>query len=119
MTTTGKHPPSSVSTKVLTSTTPCPKQLLIVPGFEIGRLYLGMTLKNANSPAKLVTCGKAQRYPVGITAQLCLYDEASKVGGEVDLRAGLLPRINGGESLKSRWHWAFWLALPDQVGTLL
>ncbi len=53
LTTTAKTAPSSVNFKVLTSKTPCPGQHVIVPGFEVGPLHLGMTTQEADTAAKL------------------------------------------------------------------
>jgi hypothetical protein len=93
MTTTEKNPPPSVNVKVLTTTTVCPKQLLIVPGFEIGSLHLAMSHKEANSAAKPVGCGKPINFPGNIVYQGCLYAEAPKayvVAGFINGRVGYL-----------------------------
>ncbi|HZT97231.1 MAG TPA: hypothetical protein VFB34_10390 [Chloroflexota bacterium] len=78
MTTVGDSA-SNVDVKVLTSTTPCPKKLLVVPGLEVGSLYLGMTMSNANKAAKLVSCQPPQQLPGNIVYQPCAYDETATV----------------------------------------
>jgi len=73
VTTTGDNPPASVDVKVLTSTTACPKQFVVVPGLEAGPFYLGMTMKNAGKVVKPHSCGRVITAPGGINIQTCEY----------------------------------------------
>ena len=51
MTTTSKTAPPPVKFKVITSTEPCPKKILVIPGIAIGSLHLGMTVAEAQAAA--------------------------------------------------------------------
>ena len=75
ITTTGKTAPASVKIKALTSTTKCPKQLLIVPGLSVGPLHLGFSKAEANKAAKPYRCDSQTTLPTGDTIQLCTYNE--------------------------------------------
>jgi hypothetical protein len=51
ITTTSQTPPPDVKFKVITSTEPCPKKILVIPGIAIGSLHLGMTAAEAKAAA--------------------------------------------------------------------
>jgi hypothetical protein len=51
ITTTEKGNPPPVHFKVITSTEPCPKKILVIPGIAIGTLHLGMTVAEAQAAA--------------------------------------------------------------------
>jgi hypothetical protein len=50
-TTTSPSPHPDVKVKVITSTEPCPKKILVIPGIAIGSLHLGMTPAEAKAAA--------------------------------------------------------------------
>jgi hypothetical protein len=75
ITSTGKTPPPIVKIKALTSGANCPKQITIVPGFEIGALHLGMTAAQAGKAAKLWRCVWHATLPTGDAVRYCIYNE--------------------------------------------
>jgi hypothetical protein len=92
LTTTGAKPPAKVEIKALTTTTHCPKQYLIVPGFGIGPLHLGMSIKEANSAATLAGLSRPVPSPLhdGSTIQFGSYSEGDKASVITIFRNGRL-----------------------------
>ena len=90
--TTGRTAPPPLDIKTLAATIPCPKPLVIVPGFGIGPLHLGMSVQEANSAATPEGLTKPEPSPLhdGSTIQIGSFGEGDMASVFAIFRSGRL-----------------------------